>query len=296
MNLEGLKPLTTYTNEHPRSKIKPSDLPKFYGNDTDDVDDWIEKVSAILDEDVTESGEADTDAEEGDEEEDGMTCSPLSMIQRLGTYVHLSCKRRKVFMSLRKLHDSTEKIINLPRKDVATRWNSKYFAIKQAIRLKKTVLAFCLRYSEDPKCLALNEGAFEILDIILPSLHIFQAMTEEHPKAQVTVHRILPDLNFAIKEMTRLKDGSGITEARKKPFEVAIAKLEFYFYKFLNTDWVCCAYMLDPESRGSAPADSKHTKTINAVNESRRRSPGFASESNYIKTNQMRTPLHRVRR
>jgi hypothetical protein len=39
---------TTYTNEHPRSKIKPSDLPKFYGKDTEDVDEWIEKVSAIF--------------------------------------------------------------------------------------------------------------------------------------------------------------------------------------------------------------------------------------------------------
>jgi hypothetical protein len=39
---------STYTNEHPRSKIKPSDLPKFYGKDTEDVDEWIEKVSAIF--------------------------------------------------------------------------------------------------------------------------------------------------------------------------------------------------------------------------------------------------------
>ena len=39
---------STYTNEHPRSKIKPSDLPKFFGKDTEDVDEWIEKVSAIF--------------------------------------------------------------------------------------------------------------------------------------------------------------------------------------------------------------------------------------------------------
>jgi hypothetical protein len=36
---------STYSNEHPRSKIKPSDLPKFYGKDNEDVDEWIEKVS-----------------------------------------------------------------------------------------------------------------------------------------------------------------------------------------------------------------------------------------------------------
>jgi hypothetical protein len=39
---------STFTNDHPRSKIKPSDLPKFYGKDTEDVDEWIEKVSAIF--------------------------------------------------------------------------------------------------------------------------------------------------------------------------------------------------------------------------------------------------------
>jgi hypothetical protein len=39
---------STYTNEHPRSKIKPSDLPKFFGKDNEDVDEWIEKVSAIF--------------------------------------------------------------------------------------------------------------------------------------------------------------------------------------------------------------------------------------------------------
>ncbi|KAJ9092094.1 hypothetical protein QFC21_006959 [Naganishia friedmannii] len=39
---------STYTNEHPRNRIKPSDLPKFYGKDTEDVDEWIEKVSAIF--------------------------------------------------------------------------------------------------------------------------------------------------------------------------------------------------------------------------------------------------------
>jgi hypothetical protein len=39
---------STYTNEHPRNKIKPSDLPKFYGKDNEDIDEWIEKVSAIF--------------------------------------------------------------------------------------------------------------------------------------------------------------------------------------------------------------------------------------------------------
>jgi hypothetical protein len=48
---------STYTSEHPRSKIKPSDLPKFYGKDTEDVDEWVEKVSAIF----TYSGAKDTE-------------------------------------------------------------------------------------------------------------------------------------------------------------------------------------------------------------------------------------------
>ncbi|KAJ9092253.1 hypothetical protein QFC20_007427 [Naganishia adeliensis] len=39
---------STYTNEHPRSKIKPAGLPKFFGKDNGDVDEWIEKVSAIF--------------------------------------------------------------------------------------------------------------------------------------------------------------------------------------------------------------------------------------------------------
>ncbi|KAJ9117424.1 hypothetical protein QFC22_004274 [Naganishia vaughanmartiniae] len=39
---------STFTNEQNRSKIKPSDLLKFFGKDTEDVDEWIEKVSAIF--------------------------------------------------------------------------------------------------------------------------------------------------------------------------------------------------------------------------------------------------------
>jgi transposase InsO family protein len=45
-----------YSNER-RSKLKASDLPKFYGKDTEDVDDWIEKVSAI----TTYSGARDSE-------------------------------------------------------------------------------------------------------------------------------------------------------------------------------------------------------------------------------------------
>ena len=37
----------SHSGDHTRSKLKPSDLPKFYGKDTEDVDDWIDKVSAI---------------------------------------------------------------------------------------------------------------------------------------------------------------------------------------------------------------------------------------------------------
>jgi transposase InsO family protein len=37
-----------YTNDHSRNKIKPSDLPKFFGKDNEDIDEWIEKVSAIF--------------------------------------------------------------------------------------------------------------------------------------------------------------------------------------------------------------------------------------------------------
>ncbi|KAI5454141.1 hypothetical protein NCC49_005131 [Naganishia albida] len=48
---------STYTNEHPRNKIKLSDLPKFYGKDNEDIDEWIEKVSAIF----TYSGARDTE-------------------------------------------------------------------------------------------------------------------------------------------------------------------------------------------------------------------------------------------
>lgn len=47
----------SHLNEAPRSKLKTSDLPKFYGKDTEDVDDWIEKVSAI----TTYSGARDSE-------------------------------------------------------------------------------------------------------------------------------------------------------------------------------------------------------------------------------------------
>ncbi|KAJ9093739.1 hypothetical protein QFC21_006336 [Naganishia friedmannii] len=39
---------TDYTTTGSRSKIKSSDLPKFYGKDHEDVDQWIEKVTAIF--------------------------------------------------------------------------------------------------------------------------------------------------------------------------------------------------------------------------------------------------------
>ncbi|KAJ9119919.1 hypothetical protein QFC24_005402 [Naganishia onofrii] len=39
---------STHSNDNSRTKIKASDLPKFYGKDTEDVDEWVEKVSAIF--------------------------------------------------------------------------------------------------------------------------------------------------------------------------------------------------------------------------------------------------------
>ncbi|KAJ9107755.1 hypothetical protein QFC20_003700 [Naganishia adeliensis] len=173
------------------------------------------------------------------------------MVRCLGTYVHLSRKRRKVFMALRRMYDP-EETVSLPLKDVATRWNSKYLAIKQAQRLKNTILAFCQRYAADSKCPPLDEEAFSILEIILPTLQLFQTITLVYSKAQVTVHRILPDLNYAIRELERLQALPGVSPARKVPFAAAIAKLKIYFFKFLNNDWVCAAYMLDPESRASS--------------------------------------------
>lgn len=47
----------SHLNDTPRSKLKTNDLPKFYGKDTEDVDDWIEKVSAI----TTYSGARDSE-------------------------------------------------------------------------------------------------------------------------------------------------------------------------------------------------------------------------------------------
>ncbi|KAJ9097567.1 hypothetical protein QFC20_006142 [Naganishia adeliensis] len=47
----------SHLNDTPRSKLKTTDLPKFYGKNTEDVDDWIEKVSAV----TTHSGARDSE-------------------------------------------------------------------------------------------------------------------------------------------------------------------------------------------------------------------------------------------
>ncbi|KAJ9094622.1 hypothetical protein QFC20_006862 [Naganishia adeliensis] len=141
-------------------------------------------------------------------------------------------ERRKVFMALRRMHDS-EETVSLPLKDVATRWNSKYLAIKQAQSLKK--------YD------------FDVLPTACCGFEVsFKPSRSKTQKPQVTVHRILPDLNYAIKELERLQALPGVSPARKVPFAAAIAKLKIYFFKFLNNDWVCASYMLDLESRASS--------------------------------------------
>lgn len=85
------------------------------------------------------------------------------------------------------------------------------------------------RYAADSKCPPLDEEAFSILEIILPTLQLFQTITLEYSKAQVTVHRILPDLNYAIKELERLQALSGVSPAKKVSFAAAIARLKIYF-------------------------------------------------------------------
>lgn len=174
--------------------------------------------------------------------------SPLYLVKRLAHYVLLSEQRKKVFLAI-KAAENPEVKASLPLKHVETRWNSIQLAVQRVIKLKKTVLAFCQRYKNDEKCPPFSTSSFDILMMIEPVLGVFQELTAIYSEKTVTVHRILPDLHHALESLRQIQETATMSDARCQPIQQARDKLQKYMMRFIDNDWVCAAYCLDPENR-----------------------------------------------
>lgn len=163
----------------------------------------------------------------------------------------LSEQRKKVFVAISAAEDP-DVAANLPLREVDTRWNSVLLAIERAMKLKKTILVFCQRYKNDPKCPAFTNASFDILAMIMPVLSIFKELTSIYSEKTVTVHRILPDLHHALESLREIQEGASMSDARCGPIQQARNKLDKYMKRFINNDWVCAAYALDPENRSES--------------------------------------------
>lgn len=141
---------------------------------------------------------------------------------------------------------------SLPLKHVETRWNSIQLAIQRVIKLERTVLAFCKRYKDDEKCPKFTTSSFEILRMIEPVLGVFQELTAVYSEKTVTAHRILPDLHHALESLREIQETATMSDARCLPIQQARDKLRKYMLRFINNDWVCAAYCLDPENRAES--------------------------------------------
>ncbi|KAJ9123438.1 hypothetical protein QFC22_001641 [Naganishia vaughanmartiniae] len=179
--------------------------------------------------------------------------SPLHLVKRIAHYVLLSEQRKKVFLAIKAAENSDVKA-SLPLKHVEPRWNSIQLAIQRVIKLEKTVLAFCQRYKNDEKCpkFTFTTCSFEILAMIEPVLRVFKELRAIYSEKTITGHRILPDLHHALESLREIQEKATMSDARCFPIQQARDKLEKYMLRFIDNDWVCAAYWLDPENRAES--------------------------------------------
>jgi hypothetical protein len=164
------------------------------------------------------------------------------MVHRLGVYVHSSPHRRDAFETIRKAKNPELSRGNIPLRDVPTRWNSTEAAIRRAILLQDTILAFTNRYHGD-HCPRFTKDTFRALQAILPALEIFAQLTARYSTVEANSYRILTDLHVAITTLEDMR--SRLPPNRQPSFRAAIAKLHKYMDRMLENDWVCAAFALD---------------------------------------------------
>lgn len=136
----------------------------------------------------------------------------------------------------------------LPLKDVATRWNSKEAAIARVLRLRETVDYFTTRAKSD-KCPRFNKKVFEALVRIQPTLKVFLQLTWTYSEVGAHAYRVLPDLVDAIDQIKEIHDHPSVSSGRKKSAKAACDKLTKYLERFLDNNWICAAFALDPAVR-----------------------------------------------
>jgi hypothetical protein len=174
--------------------------------------------------------------------------SPVDMVHQLGVYIHSSPLRMDEFERIRAAKNPETPKGLLPLKDVVTRWNSKEAAIQRILRLRASVEVFTARET-NPKCRRFTRETFAALDIVHPSLKIFLQLTQVYSEVGAHSYRIIPDLINAIDQLRELHSHPSVSAARYESSEAAIKKLNKYLKRFLNNQWVCAAFALDPTVR-----------------------------------------------
>ncbi|KAJ9112258.1 hypothetical protein QFC22_006342 [Naganishia vaughanmartiniae] len=209
---------------------------------------------------VEEEGSGDTGAEDREDEdlldidddeemlEPWTGNSPVDLVHQLGVFVHASPKRRAAFEKVRADRNPDTPKGLLPLKDVATRWNSKEAAISRVLRLRETVEYFTTRAKSD-KCPRFNKKVFDALLRIQPTLQIFLQITLDYSEVGANAYRVLPDLVNAIDQITEIHEHPSVSTARKRSAQAACAKLSKYLERFLQNNWLCAAFALDPTVR-----------------------------------------------
>ncbi|KAJ9120568.1 hypothetical protein QFC24_005253 [Naganishia onofrii] len=172
--------------------------------------------------------------------------SPVDLVHQLGVFVHASPKRRAAFEKVRadRNPDTPKGLLPLN----ATRWNSKEAAIARVLRLRETVEYFTTRAKSD-RCPRFNKKVFDALLRIQPTLQIFLQITLDYSEVGANAYRVLPDLVNAIDQITEIHDHPSVSSARKRSAQAACDKLSKYLKRFLDNNWLCAAFALDPAVR-----------------------------------------------
>lgn len=183
--------------------------------------------------------------------ENAKKLSPIQLVHQLGVFVHHSPQRREEFEKVRQVHNPTETKNLLPLKDVVTRWNSKEAAIARVLRLRATVEHYTMR-TKHKLCPRFSRDDFHALEAIQPSLKVFLDLTQTYSEIGAHSYRIIPDLHDAIEALTKIHSKPSVSKARQASSEKAKTKLRKYLIGFLNNNWVCAAFALDPINREEA--------------------------------------------
>lgn len=174
--------------------------------------------------------------------------SPLLHLHDLAIYIGESTWRTLEFDTIRIEKGQMDRD-PLPAYTTLTSWKSIDTLISRALELDKSIIAFCEgQQAKHPECPVITDRDLETLKCLKSAFTIFYRLISVLSPAEARVHLVIPVFHAALKELMQLE--ADCDPEDRPAFTAAIEELMEYVKLFLQNNWVCAAWALNPPVRG----------------------------------------------